>query len=338
MLDVARHFFDVNEVKRLIDLAAHHKLNRFHLHLTDDQGWRIQIDSWPNLTTTGGSSEVGGGPGGYYTKADFAEIVDYAADRYVVIVPEIDMPGHTNAALASYPDELTPSGDPPRAWPYTGTEVGFSSLWVNGGSTNQFVADVLGEVAEMTPGPYLHIGGDEADTLDADDYADFIEGLETLVTSLDKTLVGWADISQASLSSSSIAQFWSPSSVDTLTDAVARGMGVIMSPADVAYLDMKYDDGTPVGHDWAGFTSVQEAYEWDPVTGNSPASSVVGVEAPLWTETVDSRADIDLLAFPRLSGIAEIGWSAAGRDFGEYAMRLSLHENRLTAWGVGFYQ
>ena len=128
MLDVARHFFDLGEVKRYIDLLAMYKVNVLHLHLADDQGWRIEIDSWPRLTTYGGSTEVGGGPGGYYTKAQYAELVKYAQDRHIMVVPEIDMPGHTNAALASYA-ELNCDGVAPPL--YTGTSVGFSSLCID---------------------------------------------------------------------------------------------------------------------------------------------------------------------------------------------------------------
>ena len=149
MLDVARHFLTVDEVKRFVDLMALHKLNRLHLHLADDQGWRIDIKSWPNLTTHGGSTEVGGGPGGFYTQEQYSDIVRYAADRFITIVPEIDMPGHTNAALASYA-ELNCDG---LARPlYTGTEVGFSALCVEKDVTYTFIDDVVREIAALTPG------------------------------------------------------------------------------------------------------------------------------------------------------------------------------------------
>jgi hexosaminidase len=157
-LDVSRHFFSVDEVKRYIDLISQYKVNVLHLHLSDDQGWRIVIDSWPDLTAIGGSTEVGGGAGGFYTKRDYREIVRYAADRYLTVVPEIDTPGHTNAALASYA-ELNCSGVAPPL--YTGTDVGFSSLCVNKEITYQFLDDVVRELAELTPGSYLHLGGDE---------------------------------------------------------------------------------------------------------------------------------------------------------------------------------
>src|SRR5687767_2076724 len=149
MLDVARHFFSVEDVKRYIDLIAAYKLNTIHLHLSDDQGWRIEIKSWPNLATHGGSTQVGGGKGGYYTQEQYKDLVQYAAERYITIIPEIDMPGHTNAALASYP-ELNCNGKAPEL--YTGIKVGFSTLCVDKEITYKFVDDVIRELAEITPG------------------------------------------------------------------------------------------------------------------------------------------------------------------------------------------
>src|SRR5262249_7831416 len=143
-LDVSRHFFSVDEVKRYIDLIAMYKFNRLHLHLSDDQGWRIQIDSWPNLTTHGGSTEGKGGPGGFYTKAQYAELLAYAHDRFILVIPEIDMPSHCNAALSSYP-ELNCNGVAPPS--YTGIDVGFSNFCFDKEITFKFLDDVLGELA-----------------------------------------------------------------------------------------------------------------------------------------------------------------------------------------------
>ncbi|WP_228984746.1 family 20 glycosylhydrolase, partial [Streptomyces sp. DH12] len=178
MLDVSRHFFSVDEVKRYIDRIALYKINKLHLHLSDDQGWRIAVDSWPRLAAYGGSTEVGGGPGGHYTKDDYREIVRYAASRYLEVVPEIDMPGHTNAALASYA-ELNCDGVAPPL--YTGTEVGFSSLCVGKEITYDFVEDVVREIAALTPGRYLHIGGDEAHSTPHEEYVAFMERVQPVV-------------------------------------------------------------------------------------------------------------------------------------------------------------
>jgi hexosaminidase len=331
--DVARHFFGKDEVKRLIELAAYHKLNRFHLHLSDDQGWRIQIDSWPKLTQIGGSTQVGGGPGGFYTKADYAEIVSYAQARFVTVVPEIDMPGHTLAALASYA-ELNQSGTAPAL--YTGTKVGISTLMVGADVTKRFVQDVLGELAAMTPGPYLHIGGDEAPMTPEADYRAFVEETQKVVAAQGKRLVGWCEVGNTSLGAGSISQHWFPECPSVA--AAARGMDIILSPATNAYLDMKYDASIPIGHDWAGLVSVQKAYEWQPTLAGVPTERILGVEAALWTEFVTSRADIDLLVFPRLCGHAEIAWSRAPLTFADYAQRLRQHGERLKALGVGFYR
>ena len=195
MLDVARHFLPMSVVERYIDEIALYKVNRLHLHLSDDQGWRIAINSWPNLAIYGGSTEVGGGTGGYYTQDEYRQIVAYAAARYVMIVPEIDMPGHTNAALASYA-ELNCDGVAPKL--YTGTKVGFSSLCVSKELTYTFIDQVLGEIAALTPGPYLHIGGDEASSTTAADYATFMNRAQQTVAAHGKTVVGWHDIVNAS--------------------------------------------------------------------------------------------------------------------------------------------
>src|SRR5688572_24278708 len=170
MLDVSRHFFKLEDVKRYIDLLAYYKINYFHIHLTDDQGWRIEIKSWPKLTEIGGSTQVGGGSGGYYTQDEYAEIVAYAENRYITVIPEIDMPGHTNAALSSYP-ELNCNDNAPAL--YTGTNVGFSSLCIEKDITYAFIDDVIREIAALTPGPYIHIGGDEAKATKTDEYIRF---------------------------------------------------------------------------------------------------------------------------------------------------------------------
>jgi hexosaminidase len=335
MLDVARHFFTVDDVKRYIDLMALYKLNRLHLHLTDDQGWRIAIRSWPRLTRHGGSTQVGGGPGGFYTQADYAAIVAYAKSRYVVVVPEIDMPGHTNAALASYP-QLTCDGVAPPL--YTGNEVGFSSLCVDRKATYRFVDDVVREVAALTPGPWFHVGGDEASATSPDDYTVFVRRVQRIVRSHGKRMIGWEEIAQAPLDRTAIAQHWH---TDLARRAADRGMRVIMSPATKAYLDIKYDSATRLGTDWAGYNSVRDSYEWNPATQVAGVTErdVLGVEAPLWTETTATRADLDVMAFPRLLSIAEIGWSpAAGRSWRDYRRRLAAQGPRLTALGVGFYR
>ncbi len=340
MLDVARHFFPVEDVKATIDLLAAYKLNRLHLHLSDDQGWRIEIRAWPNLTKHGGSTAVGGGPGGYYTQAQYAEIVRYAEDRCIIVVPEIEMPSHTNAALASYP-KLNASGVAPAL--YTGTEVGFSSLCANKEITYAFLEDVIGEIAALTPGPYFHIGGDEAWSTPKQDAITLVERAQEIVGRHGKQMVGWEEIAAARLAPSTIAQFWNTRSQDPslACAAAAQGVKVILSPASRAYLDMQYDPSTPLGLNWAGYVEVRDAYEWEPATivPGLPPENILGVESALWTETVETRADIEFLTFPRLAGCAEIGWSpSSGRSWEEYRQRLAAHGIRWQAQKVNFYR
>lgn len=231
MLDVSRHFFSVTEVKRYIDQLALYKINTFHLHLSDDQGWRIAIDSWPKLATYGGSTEVGGGTGGYYTKSQYKEIVNYAASRYLEVVPEIDMPSHTNAALASYA-ELNCDGVAPPL--YTGIEVGFSSLCAGKDVTYDFIDDVLGEVAALTPGRYLHIGGDEAHSTSHEDYAKIMNRAQAIVGKYGKTVMGWHQITGATPVKGAVAQYWgydktSAADRQQVVDAAKNGTRLVMS-------------------------------------------------------------------------------------------------------------
>jgi len=338
MLDVARHFFAVATVERYIDEMVLYKVNYLHLHLSDDQGWRIAINSWPNLAVYGGSTAVGGDPGGYYTQDDYRQIVAYAAARYITVVPEIDMPGHTNAALASYA-ELNCDGVAPPL--YTGTDVGFSSLCVSKDITYTFIDQVIGELAALTPGPYVHIGGDEANSTTAADYAMFINRAQQIVAAHGKTVVGWHDVVNATPLPSTVAQYWGTSTRNTaVATAAQRGTRLIMSPANRTYLDMKYNSRTVLGQRWAGFIDVKKAYGWDP--GNylvgAPASSILGVEAPLWTETIRTLADIEYMAFPRLPAIAELGWSPVStHDWTAFEQRLGAQGPRWHVMGINYY-
>lgn len=341
MLDVARHFFTVEEVERYLDQLALFKLNHLHLHLTDDQGWRIQIDSWPKLTEVGSTTEVGGGPGGFYTKADYAAIVAYAAERFITIVPEIDMPGHTNAALVAYP-ELACEGVDPK--PYTGIEVGFSTLCIGQPATTKFVTEVLTELADMTPGPYLHIGGDESHSTTDEDFLAFVKSASAIGAATGKTVIGWHEMGRSSeLAPGTVGQYWDyvqprdDAAAHTLS-FVAQGGKVILSPANAIYLDMKYDDSTPLGLTWAdGPTPVRDSYDWEPtaVIEGLGEDAILGIEAPLWAETLTDSADIEAMAFPRLLSAAELAWSSRG-DWEEYRDRLARFAAYLDAKGIRF--
>jgi hexosaminidase len=337
MLDVGRHFFPVSTVKRLIDLLAYHKINTLHLHLSDDQGWRIMIESWPCLALHGGSTATNGDPGGFYTQDDYRDIVAYARQRFITVVPEIDMPGHTNAALASYA-QLNENGVAPS--PYTGIKVGFSSLAVHKEITYQFVDDVVREIAALTPGAYFHIGGDETLSTSEEDYIYFIERVQKIVRKHGKRMIGWEEIGKTSLTSDSIVQHWW--NKDVTAKAAAQGAKIIASPASRTYMDIKYHEHTTIGQNWTGaFVEVRDAYEWEPVEAleNVAEESILGVEAALWTETIFTQGNLDFMVFPRLCGYAEIGWSPReGRDWESYRQRLVEHGKRLTYMGVQFYR
>jgi hexosaminidase len=336
MLDVSRHFFGVEDVKRFADFLAYYKMNILHLHLSDDQGWRIEIRSWPNLAKYGGSTQVGGSKGGYYTQEEYAEIVQYARERYIDIVPEIDMPGHTNAALASYP-ELNCDGVGREL--YTGTQVGFSTLCTSKEITYKFVDDVVREIAALTPGKWFHIGGDESHVTKIDDYIQFINRVQDIVLSHGKKVIGWDEIALSELRPGSVAQHWAD--VENAQKAIGQGAKILMSPARKAYLDMKYDKSTKLGLRWAGLIEVDTGYDWDPATiiPGIVKENIIGIESPLWSETVTNMEDIEFMVFPRLPGYAEIGWTPSLlRSWDEYKIRLARHGERFEAMGINFYR
>jgi len=354
MLDVARHFFSVDDVKRYIDLMTLYKLNVLHLSLSNDQGWRIEIKSWPKLTEIGGSTEVGGGEGGFYTQEQYKDIVKYAAERFVTIIPEIDMPGHTNAALASYP-ELNCDGKATKL--YTGTEVGFSTLCTTKEITYKFIDDVIREMTALTPGPYLHIGGDESHATKREHYIPFVARVRDIVKQHGKQVIGWEETAQINMNekrpeqtvntdvaarasaASAIAQYWSNPA--HALEAVANGSKLVISPARKMYLDMQYDSTTKLGLHWAAYIEVDSAYMWNPTTYVKGISreNILGLEAPLWTETITNMDEIEYMIFPRIIGLAEIAWSPEeNRGWDEYKLRLANHGPRMKALGIDYYR
>lgn len=336
MLDVARHFFTVRDIKQYVDLLALYKMNVLHLHLTDDQGWRIEIKSRPKLTALGGVTQVGGGPGGYLTQEDYTEIVRYAQERYITIVPEIDMPGHTNAALVAHP-ELSCSMRPPA--PYTGTDVGWSTFCSNREETYALVDDIVREIAALTPGRYFHMGGDENPILSKEDYTRFVERTQDIIARHGKQMVGWEEIAQARLRPTTLAQAWHTDSAAAA--ALQYGAKVILSPSSRTYLDMKYDARTELGLDWAGLIEVRDAYDWDPATYMKGVieSDIVGVEAPMWTETIRNMTALLYMAMPRLPAIAELAWTPQrSRNWDSFRMRVATHAPRWNMLGVNYYR
>jgi len=336
MLDVSRHFFGVDEVKRYIDLLSAFKFNTLHLHLSDDQGWRIEIKSWPKLTEIGGNTQVGGGEGGFYTQEQYKDIVKYAADRYINIVPEIDMPGHTNAALASYA-ELNCDGKAREL--YTGTEVGFSTLCTDSEVTYEFIDDVIRELSEMTPGPFIHIGGDESHVTPLEDYIPFVERVQEIVNKHGKMVLGWDEIANAKLIENTVVQYWSEA--ENAVKGIEQGAKVLMSPATRTYLDMQYDSTTSLGLHWAAYIEVDDAYNWDPASLESEIKreDIIGIESPLWTETITNMDEIEYMVFPRILCHAEIGWTKEeNRNWENFKGRLGSFGDRLQAMGIDYYQ
>ena len=334
MLDVARHFFTVDEVKQYIDILALYKFNVFHIHLSDDQGWRIEITSRPKLAQEGSVTEVGGGPGGYYTQAQYRELVAYAAERFITVVPEIDMPAHTNAALVAYP-ELSCSKRPTAL--YTGIDVGWSAFCPDRDDVFALIDDIVREIAGMTPGPYFHIGGDEVEVLNHEQYERFVQRAQDVAAKYGKISVGWEEIGRTTLRPGTLVQNWR---TDSAGPTVSQGHRIIVSHGSKTYFDMKYTAATELGLRWAGLIEVRDAYDWDPATYMKGASeaNIIGLEAPLWSETIRTITAAQYLAVPRLPALAEVAWSPqSGRSWEQFRLRLSGHAPRWRLLGINYY-
>jgi hexosaminidase len=326
MLDVARHFFGVDDVLRLIGLAALYKLNVVHLHLTDDQGWRIEVPGWPRLTSVGASTAVGGGPGGFFSREDLARIVEHASSYAIAIVPEIDVPGHVNAALIAYPELW--GRDAPE--PFTTWSSPGRSLDVRSEIALRFIDEVVASL----PGDYVHLGGDEVEGMPHDDYVKFMWDACSAALRHGKRPIVWEEAGVARLPQGTIVQHWS--APEPARAAASQRLPLIMSPAPHTYLDQKYDSSTELGLTWAGTVDVRDAYSWDPSSVISGAS-VLGVEAALWTETVETRDDLDYMVFPRLAAVAEVGWSRE-LAWDDFRARLAAHGPLLEGLGVQFHR
>jgi len=366
-IDVSRHFFPKEFLLRLVDLASMHKLNVLHLHLTDDQGWRVESDRYPLLTEVGAwrsESPAGhyrehrkdGAPhGGYYTKADLAEVVSYAARRFMTVVPEVDMPGHMQAAIAAYP-EL--GNDPGPLEVYT--DWGISDHVLNmEASTVEFCANVLAEVMEIFPGPYVHIGGDECPTTEWEASARarelatkrgltgpeqlqgwFTAQVAEVARSRGKTLIGWDEVLDAGAPPGALIMVWrNEHARRAAVQAAEEGHDVVMAPEQWTYFDWSYADSPcePVAIRPA--ISVEQAYSFRPVPdGLAPdlEHRVLGAQCQLWTEYVATREHAEYMYFPRLCAFAEVVWSGPGGSWGDFEPRLRSHLDALRAMGVNF--
>jgi hexosaminidase len=352
MLDVARHFLPVADVLRFIDLAALHKLNVLHLHLTDDQGWRIEVPGWPRLTSVGAwrpASMLGsrlrgrfdGRPhGGFYTADDLREIVAYAAARFITVVPEIDMPGHMQAAIAAYPTLGNGfAGEVRTGW-------GISSHVLNAGpEALSFCRDVLDHVGDLFPSPLIGIGGDECPTeewaaagLPPGVQARFTAEIAAHLASRGRRVFGWDEILAGGAPAGAVIAAWR--GIEPTRVAARSGHEVVACPDIAAYLDYRQSEDpgepTPVGP----VLALSDAYAFEPVPPGLTAAEealVIGGQANIWTEHMESARRVDYMAFPRLCAIAEALWTSAGdRDFADFSDRLGPHLERLDALGVNY--
>ena len=362
MLDVARHFFGVGDVKKFIDSTSSLKFNHLHLHLSDDQGWHVHIAPWPLLTARASATSVGGAPGGVYTKADYREIVAYAASRHMIVIPEIDLPGHTHAIGVAYPElvEAPVLNDnliadsarlgqplPVAGETYLGWGVGHSSVRIHEERTYDFVRDVVQELAEMTPGAYIHIGGDESLGTPQADFDLFAERATAIVVEAGKIPMAWHEMgSAANIAEGTVGQYWGKTTpegthAEEAAHFVERGGALIMSAADVTYLDMKYAEDFPLGLTWAGIIDVRSAYEWEPTAVlDVPDAAILGVEAPLWSETTRTLGEVEQLVFPRAAAQAEVAWSpreAPERVWESFRVRVGALAPLWKAEGIDFH-
>ncbi|WP_158972278.1 beta-N-acetylhexosaminidase [Paraglaciecola sp. L3A3] len=331
MLDVARSFLPVEYIKAHIDRMARFKLNRLHLHLTDDQGWRIEIEGYPKLTEVGGASAVEGGRNGFYSQAEIRELVSYAQARHVTLVPEVDLPGHTQAAIAAY-NKLA-CDDVTNLSPYSGVKVGFSKLCLTKPDiTYPFVKDILSQIVSLFPSEYIHIGGDEIkDPL----YPQFIARATRIVEDLGRTAIAWEEGSVADNKTDVLLQLWNDKY--DIQPALDRGHQIILSPCTYSYFDHGNFAGQPNTYDWCRKEGVPlaRAYQLNP----QKYKQVKGVESAMWSELVHTDSTADNRLWPRLLVTAELGWSQEkNRNYQQFLTRLDLLRPLLDSLNIEYYK
>ena len=342
LLDCCRHFFDKKVIKKYIDLLAQYKMNKLHWHLTEDQGWRIEIDKYPKLTTIGSQrKDSSGSYGGYYTKEDIKEIVDYAKNKHIEVIPEIEFPGHSQAAIAAYP-QLSCTGKPIDV----ATEWGvFKDIYCAGNdSVFTFMEDVLSEVIELFPSSFIHIGGDEApktrwencpkcqkrmleenlnDEHELQSY--FIKRIEKYLNSRGKTLIGWDEILEGGLAKNAVVQSWR--GMNGGIEAAKHGNKVIMSPTSHAYFDYSIKS-----------TDMKQVYHFDPIPTELDSIQkqlVLGGECNLWSEHIPNEKKLDEMLFPRMLAMSEVLWSYPNeRNYDAFLARADNHAHLLRSYGV----
>jgi hexosaminidase len=368
MLDVSRHFYSKQEVETLLDVMALHKLNKFHWHLVDDQGWRIEITKYPKLTSIGAwragvgfglpadsttAYDKDGRYGGFYTQEDIREVVNYAQKLHITIVPEIEMPGHSSAALSAYPE--LGSGPGPFRIPLQGGVLrGIYSPAKP--ETFDFLQNVLTEVFQLFPGKYIHIGGDEVpkdpwkndpacqELMKREGLKDeqelqswFTRRMEKFINAHGKTLIGWSEIRQGGLAQNAVVMDW----IGGGREAASAGHDVVMSPTASCYFDgYQARDRNSEPRASGGFVPLRRVYSFEPVpSGLAPESEkhILGAQGNLWTEAVPNLKYAEYMVFPRAFAVAEVTWSPkAARNYEDFLRRLKSDEHRLDRLGVNY--
>lgn len=366
MLDCARHFFPIEFVKQYIDLIAMHNMNVFHWHLTDDQGWRIEIKRYPELakigsvrkrTVLGHNSDVYDTTpyGGYYTQDEAREIVAYAAERYITVIPEIDMPGHMIGALATYPG-MGCTGGPYEVCPIWG--VMDDVLCLGNEKTYRFCEDVLTELMDIFPAPYIHLGGDETPTRRWRDCPKcqalmarenltleklqgyFTRRIENFVESKGRRIIGWDEILDGDISQSAVIMSWR--GTEPGTRGAKLGHDVIMAPTSHAYFDYYQAPEGQWGEPFliGGYLPIEKTYSLEPVPDDADAetaSHIIGVQANLWTEYIDWPALVEYQVLPRMGALAEVQWLPRGkRNFDDYKVRQARMLPLYDAYGLTY--
>ena len=367
MLDSARHFQSVDEIKRLLDAMARHKLNTFHWHLTDDQGWRLQIRKYPELTAIGGCRIPAGDGGvdprtgkpapycGFYSQDQVREIVRYAGERHITVVPEIDIPGHAQAAVATYPRLGSVDGAT-----RVSSEWGVHKYLFNADEdTFAFLEDVMAEVAELFPGRYVHIGGDEAvkDQWQASPRVQarmralgvaseaqlqgyFVERMARFLAAHGKRVIGWDEILEDDLPADAAVMSWR--GVEGGTEAARTGHDVVMAPVSHLYLDYLQTDSPDEPPGRPTLIPLRKAYDFEPVPAAlTPAQArhILGLQANAWTEHMRTFERVEHAFFPRIAAVAETGWSPKARkDYDDFLARLPAQLGRYRAFGIDYAQ
>jgi len=365
MLDVSRHFFAKEEIKRVLDLMALHKLNTFHWHLTDDQGWRIEIEKYPKLVEVGAwRKSIGfaldpntskayapdGRYGGYYSQADVRDIVAYAQTRNITIVPEIEMPGHASAALLAFPEFACPQTGPPES--RRAPDV----YCAGNEETFAFLEAVLTEICELFPGKYIHIGGDEVskrswrqcprcqaritreglkDETGLQNY--FERRIAQFLQSKDRRPIGWSEIGEGNLPSDVVIMDW----LGGAANAARQGHDVVRCPNTYCYFDYYQSQVRSAEPPASGaYLPLEQVYSFEPLPAglNGPAQAhILGPQANLWTEYIPSMKQAEYMSFPRLCALAEVAWSSPERrHWRDFSQRLEAHLKRLSQLGVNY--